>query len=69
MYTFAPLDRHYNNGFGAVTDSFRDVAEELFAGYHRVKNKTLLAVLRHNKTKGISAFRHTVCSPTPVKSV
>jgi hypothetical protein len=34
---FAPLDRHYDNGFGAVADSFRDAAEELVAGYHRVK--------------------------------
>lgn len=37
MYNFAPLDRHYDKGFGAVGDSFFDSAAELKASHHRGK--------------------------------
>lgn len=37
MYQFAPLDRHYDKGFGAVADSFLDSASELKTQYSRAK--------------------------------
>lgn len=35
MYLFAPLDRHYDKGFGAVADSFHDAASALKEQYNR----------------------------------
>lgn len=33
MYLFAPLDKHYDKGFGAVADSFQDAARALKEQY------------------------------------
>lgn len=33
MYLFAPLDKHFDNGFGAVADSFQDAATTLKEQY------------------------------------
>lgn len=35
MYLFAPLDHHYDKGFGAIADSFEDAATELKGKYNR----------------------------------
>ncbi|MBY0571734.1 MAG: hypothetical protein K2P61_10645 [Burkholderiaceae bacterium] len=35
MYLFAPLDEHYDKGFGAVADSFQDAATALKEQYNR----------------------------------
>lgn len=35
MYLFAPLDKHYDKGFGAVADSFQDAAMALKETYNR----------------------------------
>jgi len=37
MYNFAPLDRHYDKGFGAMADSFLDSASELKKNHNRGK--------------------------------
>jgi len=37
MYLFAPLDRHYDKGFGAVADSFYEAGTELKEQYSRSK--------------------------------
>lgn len=37
MYLFAPLDKHYDKGFGAVADSFLDAATALKEQYNRGK--------------------------------
>ncbi|MFZ6775068.1 hypothetical protein ACO0LB_20415 [Undibacterium sp. SXout7W] len=35
MYLFAPLDKHFDKGFGAVGDSFQDAATALKEQYNR----------------------------------
>ena len=35
MYLFAPLDRHYDKGFGAVADTFHDAASALKEQHNR----------------------------------
>ncbi len=35
MYLFAPLDKQFDRGFGAVADSFNDAATELKEQHHR----------------------------------
>lgn len=35
MYLFAPLDKHYDKGFGAVADSFKDAGKALKEKYNR----------------------------------
>lgn len=35
MYLFAPLDKHYDKGFGAVADSFADAGKALKETYNR----------------------------------
>lgn len=37
MYLFAPLDKHYDKGFGAVADSFQDAGTALKEIYNRGK--------------------------------
>lgn len=44
MYESSPLDRHYDNGFGAIADSFKEAATELKASYHRVKTNGHLPI-------------------------
>ena len=34
MYLFAPLDKHFDKGFGAVADSFQDAAVALKETYN-----------------------------------
>lgn len=52
MYLFSPLDRHYDQGFGGVADSFHDAASALREQYHRSKINGHLPICY--------LFRHTI---------